>query len=127
MPGEGSAGGRVKYDHGPAPSEPEDYWEDEDEDNYGDDGYVTARSHRSRGDNTTGGATIVLFPKVTQKVKRELAIAKQFVEATRTVEDMEDESWDTSMVAEYGDEIFQYMREREVRIIRYISNNAELY
>jgi hypothetical protein len=127
IPGEGAAGGGVKYDHCPAPSEPEDYWEDEDEDNYGDDGYVTARSHRSRGENTTGGATVILFPKVTQKVKRELAIAKQFVEATRTVEDMEDESWDTSMVAEYGDEIFQYMREREVRVTRYFSNNVDLY
>lgn len=101
-------------DQGPAHSEPEEYWDDEDDDNDEDDGYATARSYRSRGDNTTGGATTVLFPKYNQKVKRELATAKQIVEATRTKEDIEDEYWDTSMVAEYSDEIFEYMRELEV-------------
>lgn len=105
----------ARYEHGPAHSEPEEYWDDEDDENEEDDGYVTARSYRSRGDNTTGGATTVLFPKYNQKIKRELALAKQIVEATRTQEDIDDEYWDTSMVAEYGDEIFEYMREMEVR------------
>jgi hypothetical protein len=104
----------ARSDQGPAHSEPEGYWDEEDEYNDEDDGYATARSYRSRGDNTTGGATTVLFPKYNQKVKRELAIAKQIVEATRTPEDIEDEYWDTSMVAEYGEEIFEYMRELEV-------------
>ena len=105
----------AKYDHNPhVPSEPEEYWEDEEDDNYEEDGYVTARSYRSRSDNTTGGATMVMFPKVTQQVRRELALAKQIVDATTTPEDIEDECWDTTMVAEYGDEIFQYMRELEV-------------
>ena len=95
--------------------EPEEYWDDdEDDENEEDDGYVTARSYRSRGDNTTGGTMTSLFPKYNQQVRRELALAKQFVEATRPVEDIEDEHWDTSMVAEYGDEIFEYMREQEV-------------
>jgi G2/mitotic-specific cyclin 3/4 len=104
----------------PAPplvSEPEEYWEDEEEEVYDEQGYTTAHSYRSRGDNTTGGATTVLFPKVTNKVKQELAAAKELVDSQRTQEEIEDEAWDTSMVAEYGDEIFSYMRELEVRSI----------
>lgn len=93
-------------------SEPEEYW-DEEEENYEEDGYVTARSFKSRSD-TTNGATTVLFPKFNQKIRKELASAKELVESTRTVEDINEETWDTSMVAEYGDEIFQYMRDLEV-------------
>ncbi|KAL2011220.1 hypothetical protein VTN00DRAFT_3938 [Thermoascus crustaceus] len=118
----------ARYDSGPAHSEPEEYWDDEDEENEEDDGYVTA-TYRCRGDNTTGGATTVLFPKYNQRVKRELAIAKQIVEATRTTEDIEDEYWDTSMVAEYGDEIFDYMRELEMKMLpnaHYMDNQAEI-
>jgi G2/mitotic-specific cyclin 3/4 len=93
-------------------AEPEEYWEDEDEDEYCDEeGYTTARS---RGENTTGGATTILFPQVTTRARKELAAARQIVESTRTPEDIDEETWDTSMVAEYGDEIFQYMRELEV-------------
>ena len=99
----------------PLASEPEEYWEEEEEEIYDDQGYTTAHSYRSRGDNTTGGATTVLFPKVTNKVKKEIAAAKEIVETARTAEEIEDELWDTSMVAEYGDEIFTYMRELEVR------------
>jgi G2/mitotic-specific cyclin 3/4 len=98
----------------PAPLEPEEYWDEEEEDNYDEEGYVTARSYRSRGESTTGGATTVLFPHVNQKVKKELAAAKEIVEATRTAEEIEDECYDTSMVAEYGDEVFDYMRQLEV-------------
>ena len=99
----------------PLVSEPEEYWEDEEEEIYDDQGYTTAHSYRSRGDNTTGGATTVPFPKVTNKAKKEIAAAKEIVESSRTQEVIEDEAWDTSMVAEYGDEIFAYMRELEVR------------
>ncbi|KAK2774182.1 hypothetical protein FQN52_004412 [Onygenales sp. PD_12] len=126
---ENPAQARVRYDQVHLPSEPEEYWDEEDEDNYEEDGYVTARSQRSRGDNTTGGATVLLLPKVTQKVKRELAIAKQVVEATRTPEEIESECWDTSMVAEYGDEIFQYMRDLELKMLpnaHYMDNQAEI-
>lgn len=88
--------------------------DDEEEEEYYDaDGYTTARSLRSRGDNTTGGVTLVLAPRITTKSKRELEAAKQFVEATKTIEDVEDEQWDTSMVAEYGEEIFEYMHQLE--------------
>lgn len=95
-------------------SEPEEYWDDEGEENYDEEGYVTARSFRSRGDNTTGGATTVLFPKVSQKAKKEIAAAKHMIEGSKTVEELEDEAWDTTMVAEYGEEIFQYMKDLEV-------------
>jgi hypothetical protein len=98
----------------PPRAEPEEYWEEEEDENYEEEDYVTARSFRSRGENTTGGATTVLFPLVTQKVKREIEAATQLVEAERTPEEIEDECFDTSMVAEYGDEIFDYMRNLEV-------------
>jgi G2/mitotic-specific cyclin 3/4 len=99
----------------PLVSEPEEYWEDEEEEIYDEQGYTTAHSYRSRGDNTTGGATTILFPKVTNKARKEIAAAKELVESSRTQEEIEDEAWDTSMVAEYGDEIFAYMRELEVK------------
>lgn len=93
----------------------DEYWDEEDDEEYYDaEGYTTARSFRSKGENTTGGVTIVLAPKVTARVERELAAARVFVESTRTEDDIDDEVWDTTMVAEYGDEIFQYMRELEV-------------
>jgi G2/mitotic-specific cyclin 3/4 len=98
----------------PAPSDPEEYWDEDEEDNYDEEGYVTARSYHSKGENTTGGATTVLFPHANQRVKREIAAAKELVEATRTAEEIEDECYDTSMVAEYGDEIFDYMKQLEV-------------
>jgi G2/mitotic-specific cyclin 3/4 len=101
----------------PVASEPEEYWEEEEEEEiYDEQGYTTAHSYRSRGDNTTGGATTVLLPKVTNKVKKELAEAKELVESSRTPEEIDDEAWDTSMVAEYGEEIFAYMRELEVSL-----------
>ncbi|KAI9869894.1 MAG: hypothetical protein M1830_004952, partial [Pleopsidium flavum] len=113
----------------PVVSEPEEYWDDEEDEKYDEEGYITARSYRSRGDNTTGGATTVLFPKMNQQVKKELVAATQLVEGSRTVDEIEDESWDTSMVAEYGDEIFQYMRELEVKMLpnaHYMDNQAEI-
>ncbi|MCJ1396816.1 hypothetical protein MMC11_000006 [Xylographa trunciseda] len=114
----------------PPVSEPEEYWdEDEYEETYEEEGYVTARSFKSRGDNTTGGATTILFPKVTNKVKKELAVAKELVESSRTADEIEDEAWDMSMVAEYGDEIFQYMKELEIKMLpnaHYMDNQAEI-
>lgn len=93
----------------------DEYWDEEDDEEFYDaEGYTTARSFRSKGENTTGGMTIVLAPKVTARVERELVAARVFVESTRTEDDIDDEAWDTTMVAEYGEEIFQYMRELEV-------------
>ncbi|KFY87509.1 hypothetical protein V500_06925 [Pseudogymnoascus sp. VKM F-4518 (FW-2643)] len=110
------------------PSEPEEYWEEEEE-VYDEQGYTTAHSYRSRGDNTTGGATTVMIPKLNTKVERELEAAKLIVEGSRTREEIEDDMWDTSMVAEYGDEIFGYMRELEIKLSpnpHYMDNQAEI-
>ena len=109
-------------------SESEEYWDD-DEDNYEEEGYVTARSYRSRGENTTSGATTVLFPKMNLKTKKELAAAKALMEAAKAANEVDDETWDTTMVAEYGDEIFQYMRELENKMLpnaHYMDNQAEI-
>ncbi|KAH7305630.1 cyclin-like protein [Rhexocercosporidium sp. MPI-PUGE-AT-0058] len=112
----------------PALPEPEEYWEDDEEEVYDEQGYTTAHSYRSRGD-TTGGVTTVLAPKVTLNVRRELAAAKHVVESSRTMEEIEDEAWDTSMVAEYGDEIFAYMRELENKMLpnaNYMDTQTEI-
>jgi G2/mitotic-specific cyclin 3/4 len=108
----------------------EEYWdEEEDEEYYEFDGHTTVRSFRSRGDNTTGGVTQVLAPRITAKTQRELDAARQYVEANRSAEDVEDEQWDTSMVAEYGDEIFEYMHALEERMkpnALYMDHQAEI-
>lgn len=108
----------------------EEYWDEDDEEEYFDaDGYTTARSLRSRCDNTTGGVTLVLAPRITAKTQRELEAARQFVELHRSPEDVEDEQWDTSMVAEYGDEIFEYMHALEEKMkpnANYMDDQAEI-
>ena len=104
----------VKKSMLPPVSEPEEYWEEDAVENYEEEGYVTARSFKSRADSTTGNATTVLFPKVTQKTKKEISAAKELIEGSKTIEEIEDEAWDTTMVAEYGDEIFGYMKDLEV-------------
>jgi G2/mitotic-specific cyclin 3/4 len=108
----------------------EEYWdEEEDEEYYEFDGHTTVRSFRSRGDNTTGGVTQVLAPRITAKTQHELDAARQYVEANRSAEDVEDEQWDTSMVAEYGDEIFEYMHALEERMkpnALYMDHQAEI-
>lgn len=99
----------------PLMPEPEEQWDDEDDDEdlYDEHGYTTAHSLKSYADNTLG-ATVLLAPKLTSKVQRQLDEAREFVEMTRPQEDIDEEEWDVSMVAEYGEEIFQYMRELEV-------------
>lgn len=109
-----------------ATSEPEEYWDEyEEEDLYDEQGYTTAHSYRSHGDTTTGGATTLVLPKITARIQMELDAAKAHVEATRLPEDVEEESWDISMVAEYGDEIFEYMKELEVSVHERFSPSAE--
>ncbi|KAI9640195.1 B-type cyclin [Ciborinia camelliae] len=111
----------------PLASEPEEYWPEDEEEAYDEQGYTTA--HSFRGENTTGGATTVIVPKLTNKIKKELEDAKILVESVRTQEDIEDEMWDTSMVAEYGEEIFSYMRELENKLLpdpHYMDTQAEI-
>lgn len=96
--------------------ESEDNWDEEDVEVDEDQGYTTAHSYRSHGDNTTQCLTAILAPKVTARIQQELDMARIAVEESRTFDEVEEEQWDVSMVAEYGDEIFGYMRELEVRI-----------
>ncbi|KAK5136976.1 hypothetical protein LTR08_001483 [Meristemomyces frigidus] len=95
----------------------EQFYDVDEEEYYCEDGY------------TTGGMTMILAPKCTDKALKELEAAKVYVEATRSPDDIEDEQWDTSMVAEYGDEIFGYMRELENRMSpnpRYMDQQQEI-
>lgn len=102
----------------PVASDGEEYWDDEDEEEqelYDEQGYTTAHSFRSLGEYTTTYPTTLLPPSITADVQRELEMAKAYVLEHQTDEDLEDEAWDVSMVAEYGEEIFEYMRQLEVR------------
>lgn len=94
--------------------EPEEYWDEDEEQEYEAEGYTTAHSYRSHGDNTTVGATTLVAPKMTSMVEKELQIAKEIVQESLTEEEIEDEAWDISMVAEYAEEIVEYMRDLEV-------------
>lgn len=102
-----------------AMSEPEDCWDEEFDEEYDDQdqAYTTAHSFRTR-DITMGGVTTLLAPRITARVQRELEEAKLEVQQTRSPEDVEEELWDVSMVAEYGEEIFEYLRELEVCFAR---------
>ncbi|PNS18950.1 hypothetical protein CAC42_6045 [Sphaceloma murrayae] len=88
-------------------------YDDYDGASHGD--YTTMRSI-NMGSDTTGGVTILLMPKYTASIRAEIAAAKIHVEASRTPEEIEDDQWDMSMVAEYGEEIFDYMRVLEERM-----------
>lgn len=93
----------------------EESWDEEYDENYDDDYATATKSQPCRADNTTGPATVVLFPKYDREAKQELTLARKVVEVKGTTrEEYEDERFDTSMVAEYGTEIFQYMGELEV-------------
>jgi hypothetical protein len=107
----------------------DEYQYEQEESLVEEDGYVTARSFRSKSENTTGGVTTVLFPQFTARIRRELKQASDYVEATRSPEEAEDEQYDTSMVAEYGEEIFEYMREKEIKMLpnaHYMDNQHEI-
>ncbi|KAI1117211.1 hypothetical protein F5Y14DRAFT_439336 [Nemania sp. NC0429] len=113
-------------------SDCDDDEEDEEEEDhcYDDRGYTTAHSYRSRGDNTTSGVTTVMHPpKITKKGQAELEAAKRIVESRRTTEDIQEDAWDVSMVAEYGEDIFNYMKEQEMALLpnpHYMDNQGEI-
>lgn len=96
----------------------EECWDEleEEEDLCDDQGYTTAHSYRSRGEFTTGGVTTILAPRVTDYVHTELEAAREYVERHQLIEDLEDEAWDVTMVSEYGEDIFAYLRELEVSV-----------
>ncbi|KAL7949108.1 cyclin-like protein [Trichoderma barbatum] len=110
-------------------SEAEEYW-DEEEEEYDDQdqGYTTAHSTRSR-DMTLANATTILAPRVSSRVQRELDEARIEVEQTITPEEIDEEMWDVSMVAEYGEEIFDYLRELEIKMLpnpHYMETQTEI-
>ncbi|KAI1390742.1 cyclin-like protein [Hypoxylon trugodes] len=88
----------------------------EDADYYDDQGYSTAHSCR---DNTTGGVTMVVMPpKLTRKGIAEIENAKRItVDNNKGDASQAEEDNDISMVTEYGDDIFQYMREMEMDML----------
>ncbi len=92
---------------GPVLSEPD---ESEDED---------TRGYPFRTDNTTGGTTTVIYPRATAAMRREILQAQTFVEANQTEEEIEEDFYDSSMVAEYSTEIFQYLRSKEASFCFY--------
>jgi G2/mitotic-specific cyclin 3/4 len=109
------------------PSNAEQYTEEDDDDYYYEDGYTTGRSFAFHGEST--GVTTVLAPRQSDNILHELERARLHVEETRTKEDIEDEQWDTSMVAEYGDEIFGYMKTLEQKLMpnpRYMDQQQEI-
>jgi G2/mitotic-specific cyclin 3/4 len=89
-----------------AVSEPEEWDEDETE-------YHVAPSGPSRGDNTDG-TTAVIYPRMNHVTQRQMFQAKAIVESEQTAEDREEDLLDTTMVAEYNDEIFLHLRKKEV-------------
>lgn len=114
----------------PATAELEEYWDEEEEQElYDEQGYTTAHSYRSHGDNTTSGPTTLLAPAVTASVEDELDLARDYVAAHQTEDEIEEEAWDVSMVAEYGDEIFTYMRDLETEMLpnaHYMDDQTEI-
>ncbi|KAI5810930.1 cyclin-like protein [Peziza echinospora] len=82
-------------------------YDEEDEDDF-----TTARTKGLVGDNTTGITAPILLPKFSASDKKELLDAgKEFSGVD------EDDVWDITMVAEYGDEIFEYMRTLETKML----------
>ncbi|CAK7226192.1 B-type cyclin [Sporothrix curviconia] len=111
-----------------AMSEVEEAWDD-DADFYDDQAYTTAHSFRSLGDNTTGALTTVVMPKMTAKIQMELDVARAIVEEAAIPEDIDEEAWDISMVVEYGEDINNYMRELEAKMLpsaHYMDQQTEI-
>ncbi|CAK7230489.1 B-type cyclin [Sporothrix bragantina] len=111
-----------------AMSEVEEAWDD-DADFYDDQAYTTAHSFRSLGDNTTGALTTVVMPKMTAKIQMELEVARAIVEEAAIPEELDEEAWDISMVTEYGEDINNYMRELEAKMLpspHYMDQQTEI-
>lgn len=104
----------------PAELDAED-WEDDEVD------YLPP--YLSRTDNTTGGTTNVIFPRITSMTKRQMLQAKSIVDESRTEEEIIEDFFDSSMVAEYSSEIFLHLRQKEIEMLPlpdYMANQAEI-
>lgn len=90
------------------------YYEAEEDASYSEDGIADGHDFKTKAESDA--ASVVALPTYTTKIRQEIELARHIVEDSRTAEDIEDETWDTSMVAEYSEEIFSYMKELEVRM-----------
>ncbi|EKV06206.1 G2/mitotic-specific cyclin (Clb3), putative [Penicillium digitatum] len=105
----------------PAVSEPEE-WDGDDTE------YHVAPTYFSRGDNTDG-TTTVIYPFMNNVTTREMFRAKDIVKSEQVQEDIDEEWLDTTMVAEYGDEIFLHLRKKEIEMLPvpdYMARQSEL-
>lgn len=84
-----------------AVSEPEEWDEDDTE-------YHVAPAY------PTDATTSIIYPCMSHVTTRQMFQAKAIVESQQTAEDIEEDFLDTTMVAEYGDEIFLHLRKKEV-------------
>ncbi|KAF2670204.1 hypothetical protein BT63DRAFT_231884 [Microthyrium microscopicum] len=111
-------------------TELEEYWDEEEDEYFDAEGCVTARSLREMSaDNTTNVTVVVSNPRATDRTERELMAAKDWVERNGFIDMSEDEAWDMTMVAEYSDEIFSYMRDLEAKLepsAHYMDLQAEI-
>ncbi|KAJ6184105.1 hypothetical protein N7519_005406 [Penicillium mononematosum] len=104
----------------PPVSEPEE-WDGDDTE------YHVAPIYSSRGD--ADGTTTVIYPCMNNITTREMFRAKDIVESEQSPEDIEEELLDTTMVAEYGDEIFLHLRKKEIEMLPvpdYMARQSEL-
>lgn len=83
---------------------------------YEDYGYMIVYFYWFYGDNIMGGLIIMVVFVFSFNVQREFVIVKDWVFFIQMEEEIEEEVWDVSMVVEYGEEIFVYMRQFEVCI-----------
>ncbi|KAL9056037.1 MAG: hypothetical protein Q9162_003216 [Coniocarpon cinnabarinum] len=92
--------------------------------------YTTARSLKLKGDCTNHQTTVIVGPQFSEAAEQEIAEASLFVQSSvEAIELEEDESWDTSMVTEYSEEIFAYMRNMEEQMRpnpHYMDNQTEV-
>ncbi|KAK4899614.1 B-type cyclin [Elasticomyces elasticus] len=102
-----------------------DILEDED---YCEDGYSTAKSFRLCSVSTCT-ATTVLAHMYRNKLRGKRGDATVFIDITRVPQDAKDEHWNIPIMAEYGDEILDFMRDLEARMVlnpRYMDQQIEL-
>ncbi|CAG7930168.1 unnamed protein product [Penicillium olsonii] len=73
--------------------------------------------------------TIELYPRMNSTTHNQMFQAKDIVESEQTEEDREEDLLDTTMVAEYSDEIFLHLRNKEIQMLPiadYMDNQAEI-
>ncbi|KAL3468760.1 cyclin-like protein [Aspergillus californicus] len=102
---------------GPGEYRNEGMEEDEEDEEDEDDGVEgDAHFRQPRENYTLGEAATSLCPERNQQVASELALANQVADTRRTVEGIQHD-YNASMDAEYGEEIYEYMREQENKLL----------